>query len=172
MKKHSHGPTTAATAALDAAGIPYMEHQYDNEVRHNYGAEAASELGADAARVFKTLVASARGTLVIGVVPVNGRLDLKALAGCVGQKRASMCDPAEAQRKTGYVVGGISPIGLRTRIPVFVDASAQQFQTVLLSGGRRGLDLEITPENLLLATGGRFAEIAAPDEHAAGSISS
>jgi Cys-tRNA(Pro)/Cys-tRNA(Cys) deacylase len=154
-------PTTAATQALDRAGIPYRTRTYDNQVRHDFGAEAAQTLGEDGDRVFKTLVADAHGTLVIGVVPVSGHLDLKALAACVGQKKASLCDPAVAQRKTGYVVGGISPIGVKTRIPVVLDASALRHDAILLSGGRRGFDIEIAPADLLAVTEGSTAAIAA-----------
>lgn len=154
-------PTTAATQALDRAGIPYRTRTYDNQVRHDFGVEAAQTLGEDGDRVFKTLVADAHGTLVIGVVPVSGHLDLKALAACVGQKKASLCDPAVAQRKTGYVVGGISPIGVKTRIPVVLDTSALRHDAILLSGGRRGFDIEIAPAALLAVTEGTTAAIAA-----------
>jgi Cys-tRNA(Pro)/Cys-tRNA(Cys) deacylase len=110
--------------------------------------------------VFKTLVASVDGRLTVGVVPVSGSLDLKALAVAVGGKRGSMADPADAQRATGYVTGGISPFGQRSRLPVVVDASARDWPTVYVSGGRRGLQVEVAPADLIRLTSATEAPIA------------
>jgi Cys-tRNA(Pro)/Cys-tRNA(Cys) deacylase len=154
---------TPATVALRAAGIPFAEHAYAHDPANtNYGLEAASALGLDPDRVFKTLLAEVDGSLVVGIVPVTGRLDLKALASAVGGKRAAMADPAIAQRRTGYVVGGISPIGQKTRHPTVLDETAELWDTVYVSGGRRGLDLELSPADLVRATAASIAAIATP----------
>lgn len=155
-----HAAGTPATVALTAAGVPFATHSYvHDEHATSFGLEAARELGVEPERVFKTLVADADGRLVVAIVPVDGRLDLKALAAAVGAKRAALADPAVAQRKTGYVVGGISPIGQKTKLPTVLDASAGGFETVYVSGGRRGFDIELTPDDLLSATGGILAPI-------------
>lgn len=152
---------TPATAALTRLGIGYAVHAFEHRAdAAGYGAEAAEALGIDPARVFKTLVADADGPLVVGVVPVPRLLDLKALAAALGRKRAVLADPAVAERRTGYVVGGISPVGQRTRLPLVLDESAASHATVLVSGGRRGLELELTASDLLRATGGVLAAIA------------
>lgn len=156
---------TPATAALVAAGIPFTEHAYAHDpAATNFGLEAADALGLSKAvepeRVFKTLLADVDGRLVVGVVPVTGKLDLKALAAAVGGKRAAMADPAVAERRTGYVVGGISPIGQKTAHPTVLDETVDLWDTVFVSGGRRGLDLELSPADLLRATGGTIAPIA------------
>jgi Cys-tRNA(Pro)/Cys-tRNA(Cys) deacylase len=152
---------TPATTALSRAGIPFTSHAYEHDPAVTaYGAEAARELGVDEARVFKTLLADADGKLVVAIVPVSRQLDLKALAAAVGAKRAALADPAAAERKTGYVVGGISPIGQKSRLATVLDASASAHETVYVSGGRRGLDLELAPADLLAITGGRLAPIA------------
>ena len=157
----AHGPGTPATVALTAAGVPFTGHTYvHHDTATNFGEEAAAALGLSDDRVFKTLVADADGTLVVGVVPVGGRLDLKALASAVGAKKASLADPAVAERRTGYVVGGISPLGQKTAATTVVDASAASFASVFVSGGRRGFDIEIAPDDLVRATGGRYAPIA------------
>jgi Cys-tRNA(Pro)/Cys-tRNA(Cys) deacylase len=154
---------TPATLALRAAGIPFTEHGYAHDPANtNYGLEAASALGLDPERVFKTLLAEVDGALVVGIVPVTGRLDLKALAAAVGGKRAAMADPALAQRRTGYVLGGISPIGQKTAHPTVLDETAELWDTVYVSGGRRGLDLELAPADLVRATSAIVAAIAAP----------
>lgn len=159
MAKPSSG--TPATVALVRAGIPFTPHSYRHDPSvTSFGIEAASELGVDPARVFKTLLADADGRLVVGVVPVAGHLDLKALAAAAGAKRAALADPAIAQRRTGYVVGGISPIGQKTPLMTVLDASASAFETVYVSGGRRGLDLELAPADLLRITDGTLAPIA------------
>lgn len=155
------GVGTPATVALDAADIPYKVHPYVHDPSSaSYGIEAASALGVDPARVFKTLLADVDGRLVVGVVPVSGKLDLKSLAAAVGGKKAVMAEPAVAQRKTGYVVGGISPIGQKNRHTTVVDESAELWDTVFVSGGRRGLDIEIAPADLLRATDAISAQVA------------
>ena len=152
---------TPATAALTASGIPFSEHAYvhDPAVR-DFGAEAAAALGVDADQVFKTLLADVDGRLVVGVVPVSGKLDLKALAAAVGGKRAAMADPALAERRTGYVVGGISPIGQKTRHETVIDETVELWDVVYVSGGRRGLDLGLAPADLIRATDAVVADIA------------
>ncbi|QOD93094.1 MULTISPECIES: Cys-tRNA(Pro) deacylase [Microcella] len=155
------GPGTPATVALTAAGIPYTAHSYAHDPSTaNYGLEAAAALGVDPDRVFKTLLAVADGRLVVGIVPVSRMLHLGSLAAAAGAKRALMAEPALAERKTGYVVGGISPLGQRTASPTFLDESATGWPTVFVSGGRRGVDLELAPDDLLRLTGGRLAPLA------------
>jgi len=149
---------TPATVALTRAGIPHTVHPYRHDrdaVRDglSYGQEAAEALGVQPARVLKTLVAAVDGELVVAVLPVSARLDLKALAAAARGKRAEMADAAAAQRATGYVVGGISPVGQRKRLRTIVDASALEHDTVYVSGGRRGLDIELSPRDLVAATG-------------------
>ena len=117
-------------------------------------------LGVPAGKVFKTLLVEVDASLVVGVVPVTAQLDLKALAAAVGGKRATMADPAKAARATGYVLGGISPLGQRTRLRLLLDSSALAWSTVLVSAGRRGLDVELTPAALLACTGGTTADLA------------
>jgi Cys-tRNA(Pro)/Cys-tRNA(Cys) deacylase len=157
------GRGTTATAALERAKIPFTLHEYTHDPRHeSYGREASEALGVGAERVFKTLIAEVDGNLVAGVVPVDGQLDLKALAGAAGGKRAAMAAPAAAERATGYVTGGISPVGQRRRLPVVVDESALGHPTVFCSAGRRGLEIELAPADLIRATGATVASIGAP----------
>ncbi|GAA4149349.1 Cys-tRNA(Pro) deacylase [Leifsonia shinshuensis] len=161
MAKRPASAGTPATAALASAALPFSVHAYDHDpAAPSYGLEAADALGVEPDRVFKTLLADTELGLVVGVVPVTGMLDLKALASAVGAKRAVMADPAVAERRTGYVVGGISPIGQKTRHVTVVDETAQLYDTVFVSGGRRGLDLELAPGDLLAATGASYAAIA------------
>ncbi|WP_199432450.1 Cys-tRNA(Pro) deacylase [Qaidamihabitans albus] len=156
------GKGTPATALLVKHKVAHTVHTYDHDPRHeSYGTEAAEALGVAAEQVFKTLVAEVDGRLTVGVVPVTGQLDLKALAAAVGGKKARMADTAAAQRATGYVLGGISPLGQRSRLPVVVDSSAERFGTVLCSGGRRGLEIELAPADLVRLTGATVAPIAA-----------
>jgi Cys-tRNA(Pro)/Cys-tRNA(Cys) deacylase len=153
---------TPATVALRVAGIPFTEHAYAHDPANtNFGLEAANALGLEPDRVFKTLLADVDGRLVVGIVPVTGKLDLKRLAAAVGGKRATMADPAVAERRTGYVVGGISPIGQKTAHPTVIDETAELWDTVYVSGGRRGLDLELAPADLVRATDATLADIAA-----------
>ena len=152
---------TPATVALTRAGIPYAVHAYEHDPRAAaFGLEAAEKLGLDPARVYKTLLATVDGALAVGIVPVAMQLDLKALAQALGGKRADMADPAMAERKTGYVVGGISPIGQKTPLPTVLDETAILAETIFVSGGRRGLDLELAPDDLIAVTSGRYAPIA------------
>lgn len=161
MAKRPASAGTPATVALTSAALPFSMHAYDHDpAAPSYGLEAADALGVEPDRVFKTLLADTELGLVVGVVPVTGMLDLKALASAVGAKRAVMADPAVAERRTGYVVGGISPIGQKTRHVTVVDETAQLYDTVFVSGGRRGLDLELAPGDLLAATGASYAAIA------------
>ncbi len=152
---------TPATLALTAAGIQFTAHAYEHDPANtNFGLEAATALGLDPDRVFKTLLAEIDGSLVVGIVPVTGKLDLKALASAIGGKRAEMADPTLAERRTGYVVGGISPIGQKHRHPTVIDETAELYDTVYVSGGRRGLDLEIAPGDLIRVTDAIVADIA------------
>lgn len=161
-RKKSQG-STPATTTLTGLGIDFSTHAYDHDpAAASYGREAAEVLGVDPARVFKTLLASTDGALVVGIVPVLSSLDLKALARASGGRKAAMADPAEAERATGYVVGGISPIGQRRRLPTLLDESAGAYDTILVSGGRRGFDIELAPDDLLAATAGTLAPIARP----------
>ncbi|MEU1278993.1 Cys-tRNA(Pro) deacylase [Streptomyces sp. NPDC005805] len=151
---------TPATVALAAAGTPYTLHSYEHDpASPSYGEEAAEALGVSPERVFKTLVADVDGTLTVAVVPVAGRLDLKALATAVGGKRATMADPAAAERTTGYVRGGISPLGQRKRLPTVLDASASAHETICVSAGRRGLEVELAPDSLRTLTSATLAPI-------------
>jgi Cys-tRNA(Pro)/Cys-tRNA(Cys) deacylase len=157
------GRGTPATSALQRAGIPFTLHEYAHDPRHgSFGLEASQALGVPPERVFKTLIAEVDGKLVTGVVPAGGQLDLKALAAAVGGKRAAMAPAAEAEKATGYVAGGISPVGHRRRLPVVVDASALGFATVFCSGGRRGLEIELAPADLVRAAGATVASIGSP----------
>ncbi|MFJ3595030.1 Cys-tRNA(Pro) deacylase [Streptomyces sp. NPDC090126] len=152
---------TPATVALTAAGAAFTVHAYDHDpASPSYGEEAAEALGVPPDRVFKTLVAEVDGALTVAVVPVAGSLDLKALAAAVGGKRATMADPAAAERTTGYVRGGISPLGQRKRLRTVLDASARTHPTICVSAGRRGLEVELSATDLAELTGGTFAEIA------------
>ncbi len=158
-RKDSAG--TPATVALTQAGIAFTVHSYAHDPRAgSYGAEAAQALGLTTDEVFKTLMALVDGTPTIAVVPVSGSLDLKALAAAAGGRRAEMAEPALAERLTGYVVGGISPIGQKRALPTFVDETAALFDVVYVSGGRRGLDLGLAPDDLVTVTDGRYAPIA------------
>lgn len=158
-KQHQSGGTPA-TVALTAAGADFTVHAYEHDpASASYGEEAAEALGVSPDRVFKTLVADVDGRLTVAVVPVAGSLDLKALASAVGGKRATMADPAAAERTTGYVRGGISPLGQRKRLPTVLDASARAHGTICVSAGRRGLEVELSPADLASLTGAVFAAI-------------
>lgn len=160
-KKTDAAGGTPATLALTRAGVAFTVHPYEHDPRAaSFGLEAAEKLGLDPERVFKTLLATVDGELVVGVVPVTALLDLKALAGAVGGKRAEMADPRVAERKTGYVVGGISPLGQKTTLTTVVDESAILHETMFVSGGRRGFDIELAPDDLVRVAGASFAAIA------------
>jgi Cys-tRNA(Pro)/Cys-tRNA(Cys) deacylase len=154
---------TPAVRILDQAGTKYSLHEYDpadGAEGNGYGEVAVAALGADPAQVFKTLVARVDGALTVAVVPVSGHLDLKALATAVGGRKAAMADPADAERSTGYVRGGISPLGQRKALPTVVDDSALGYTTVLISAGRRGLQVALAPADLVGLTRARTAPIA------------
>ena len=152
---------TPALRDLAAAGITVTVHEYRHDPRANsYGIEAADSLGVAPERVFKTLIARVDGSLVVAVVPVHCQLDLRALAAHRGAKRAELADAASAQRSSGYVVGGISPVGQRTALATVIDASASRQATVLVSAGRRGLEVEIAPDDLVSITDATLGDIA------------
>lgn len=154
---------TAAIRALEQAQVTFVLHPYDHDPRAaSYGLEAAQALGIPEARVFKTLMAEADGRLVVAVVPVSGKLDLKALARALGARKAAMAEPAAAERATGYVVGGISPLGQKRPHPTVLDTSALEHATVLVSAGRRGLDVELATTDLVTLTSARVFPIAQP----------
>jgi Cys-tRNA(Pro)/Cys-tRNA(Cys) deacylase len=163
MARKTGAAGTPATVALTRAGVPFTVHAYEHDpAASSYGLEAAEALGLDPATVFKTLLADVDGELVVAIVPVAGLLDLKALAAAVGGKKATMADPAVAQRVTGYVVGGISPIGQKRRLRTVLDDSADAHATVYVSGGRRGLDLGLDPAHLVRVTDAIRATIGRP----------
>ncbi|WP_406001429.1 Cys-tRNA(Pro) deacylase [Streptomyces sp. NBC_00829] len=159
-KSRKHQGGTPATVALTAAGTAFTVHSYDHDpATPSYGEEAAEALGVSPDRVFKTLVADIDGELTVAIVPVAGQLDLKALAAAVGAKRATMADPAAVERTTGYVRGGISPLGQRKRLRTVLDASAADHPTICVSAGRRGLEVELPPSDLATLTGAVLAPI-------------
>jgi Cys-tRNA(Pro)/Cys-tRNA(Cys) deacylase len=152
---------TPATVILDRAAIDYSLHSYAHGANSDsYGEEAAAALGLSPQVIFKTLVAAVDGRLICAVVPVAGRLNLKALATAIGGKKADLAEPAKAQRATGYVLGGISPLGHRTWMPVVVDESATGLATMFVSAGKRGLQVELAPADLIRVTEARTAAIA------------
>jgi len=154
---------TPALLILQRAGVTHVVHAYEHDPTvASVGLEAAHELGVSPDRVFKTLVADVDGASTVAIVPVSGTLDLKKLAAACGAKRARMLEPAVAERLTGYVVGGISPFGQRTPSRTIVDSSATDFPTVYVSAGRRGLDVEVDPHDLIRLTSAHTAQIGAP----------
>ena len=163
--------STRAIAELRRAGIGHEVHEYEAPAaaaggrgeRPSYGLDAAAALGVDPHRIFKTLVAAVDGRLAVAIVPVAGELDLKSLADALGGRRAEMADPAAAERATGYVVGGISPIGQRRLLPTVLDSSSTSHATILVSAGRRGLQVELAPGDLAAVTKARIAPIARID---------
>jgi Cys-tRNA(Pro)/Cys-tRNA(Cys) deacylase len=161
-RREMAGKGTPAIVAAERAKVAFTVHEYAHDPRaESYGLEAAEALGVAPERVLKTLLAVVDGgRLVVAVVPVTAQLDLKALAAAAGGRKADMAKPADAERATGYVVGGISPLGQRKRLPTFVDASAEGFPTVNVSAGRRGLEIELAPADLVALTGATVAAIA------------
>lgn len=152
---------TPATALLAKQKIAHSLHPYDvSPDAPNYGALVATAIGADPARVFKTLVTEVDGALTVAVVPVTGELDLKALAAAAGGKRAAMADRAVAERVTGYVRGGISPLGQRKRLPTVIDRTALDDARIYVSAGRRGLQVQLAPADLVRLTQATVAPIA------------
>lgn len=159
-KHHPHG-ATPATNALIEAGVTFTLHPYEHhDDTTSYGSEAAQALGVDKRQIFKTLVADVGGHLVVAVIPVARQLDLKALAALFDVKKATLADPQAAARSSGYVVGGISPLGQRTLLATVVDASADDFETIYVSAGRRGLQVQLSPADLRAVTGARSAAVA------------
>jgi len=161
---------TRATDELTRAGVAHVVREYEPPVRHgaarderpSYGLDAAAALGVEPARIFKTLVATVDDRLAVAIVPVAAELDLKRLADVLGGRRAALAEPAAAERATGYVIGGISPIGGRRRLPSVLDASAADHATILVSAGRRGLQVELAPVDLARVCGAVIAPIARP----------
>lgn len=161
-KKTTGRASTPATIELERAGIEFRTVEYEHSSEHmddGYGIEAAEKLGLDPKRIFKTLLADTGAERVVGIVPVSGHLDMKALASAVGAKKAGMADPKQAQRETGYVLGGISPLGQRVRHRTVLDSSALAYPEILVSGGKRGFDIVIDPRELLRILKASSAEI-------------
>jgi Cys-tRNA(Pro)/Cys-tRNA(Cys) deacylase len=155
------GQGTPATVALTKAGLAFTTHAYEHDpAAKSFGLEAAEALGLAPEQVYKTLLVKVDGKLAVGVVPVDRQLDLKAVAAALEGKRAVMADPGVAERSTGYVVGGISPIGQKRPLPTVVDSSATEYDIVYVSGGRRGLDVGLSPADLITVTSARTAPIA------------
>jgi Cys-tRNA(Pro)/Cys-tRNA(Cys) deacylase len=152
---------TPATTALTRLGLAFELHPYDHDpAAASYGLEAAAALSVPPRQVFKTLLVVAESGLSVAIVPVDRQLDLKAVASALGVKKVAMAPPADAERATGYVVGGISPVGQRKALPTVLDESAMAFERVYVSGGRRGLDLSLAPADLVTATRAQVASIA------------
>ena len=153
-----------ATPALDtaeSADIEYQTHSYQHDSAHeSFGIEAAEKLGVDSGRIFKTLVATDGSELVVGVVPVDAQLDLKALAHALGVKSVTMSDVSLAERTTGYVKGGISPLGQKKALRTVIDISANNYATVYVSAGKHGLEIELAPSDFARLTNTQFASIA------------
>ena len=157
------GPSTPATVSLDRAGVAYTRHTYDHDpAATSYGLEAAAVLGVVPERVFKTLLVDTGRGLGVGIVPVGGSLDLKAVAAALGVKSVTMAAPDAAERSTGYVVGGISPVGQKRSLPTVLDESALVHETIFVSGGRRGFDIELAPLDLAAVTRAGLAPIGRP----------
>jgi Cys-tRNA(Pro)/Cys-tRNA(Cys) deacylase len=155
--------STRATVAVQKAGVDFTVHEYaHDDATVAYGAEAVERLGLDPKRVFKTIVVLVKDKPAVAVVPVACEVDLKAVAIALGAKHATLASAADAQRVTGYVLGGISPIGQQRALPMFIDESAGDFATVFVSAGRRGLEIELAPDDLCTVAGATYAAIAAP----------
>ncbi len=156
---------TPAIELVRKAKISHRVHEYRHDPGGgSYGEEAAARLGIDRERVFKTLLVALNGEpkrLAVAVVPVAGQLSLKAMAAACGAKKAAMAQPADAERATGYLVGGISPLGQKKRLPLVLDSSATGQGTIFVSAGRRGLEVELAPQDLLRLTGGSAADVTA-----------
>ncbi len=152
---------TPAIARARQAKIRFQVHEYEHDAKAaSYGLEAAEKLNINPAQVYKTLVVASYRDLIVGVVPVSRQLDLKRLAKAVGVKKVAMADLNAAERATGYVVGGISPLGQKKRLQTIIDDSAHGLDTLYVSAGRRGLEIELSPNDLAMLTGGKFEPIA------------
>ncbi len=152
---------TPAITALEAAGVPFTVHEYEHNPRMRpFGLEAADVLGLDPDQVFKTLMVTADGDPAVAIVPVSCRLALKAVGAALGRKRVELCDPAVAERITGYVRGGISPFGQRRLLPTVIDETCQLYDVIYVSGGRRGLDVGVAPGGLVRVLDAVVADIA------------
>ena len=154
---------TPAINTAKKAKVKYNVHEYTHDPKaESYGEEAAEAIGIAAERVFKTLLVAINGDnkkLAVGVVPVSGQLDLKAMATALKAKKLTMANPQDAERATGYVVGGISPLGQKKRLPMVLDSSAESFETIYMSAGRRGLEIEMSAADLQTLTGAVMASI-------------
>lgn len=152
---------TPAIKAAQKAKIRYTLHEYDHDpATESYGEEAVEKTGAAPGQVFKTLVVSLDGKeLAVGIVPVSAMLGLKQVARAAGAKKAAMADKQLVQRTTGYVLGGVSPLGQKKRLKTFIDQSAEAFETVFVSAGRRGLEIELAPTDLARLTGGQLVPL-------------
>jgi Cys-tRNA(Pro)/Cys-tRNA(Cys) deacylase len=152
---------TPAINVLKKAGVPYKMHEYDHDPSaESYGLEAALKLGVPEERVFKTLVVGLDGgPLAVGILPVSSKLNMKLFAKAAGAKKAAMASKPDVQRATGYVLGGVSPLGQKRRLRTFIDASAAAHSTIIVSAGRRGLDVELDPQDLKTLTNGTFADL-------------
>lgn len=160
-KRREASTGTPASTALTRLGLAFEVHSYEHDpAAASYGLEAAAALSVPPGQVFKTLLVESERGLAVGVVPVDRQLDLKAIAAALGLKKVAMAQPADAERSSGYVVGGISPIGQKKALPTVVDESALGFDRVYVSGGRRGLDLSLTPDDLVTATRAQVALIS------------
>ncbi|WP_026375282.1 Cys-tRNA(Pro) deacylase [Aestuariibacter salexigens] len=153
---------TPAINQAKQAKLVFHIHEYAHDAgAESYGLEAAEKLGIDQSRVFKTLVVQIdSGELVVGIIPVASKLSMKHIAKAAGTKKAKMAQPDDVERATGYVLGGVSPLGQKKRLPTFIDMSAQSLDTIYVSAGRRGLEIELAPEDLRNITKGRFCELA------------
>ena len=161
-KKRAAAGSTPAIVQLEKAGANFDTVEYEHssdDMDKGYGIEGATKLGMDPHQVFKTLLADSGSELIVGIVPVSGHLDLKKLAAASGVKKLEMAEPQKAQRATGYVVGGISPFGQKTAHRTFLDASAMELPTILVSGGKRGFDVIVAPSDLLTVLDGQAAAI-------------
>ncbi len=167
MAKKKRQQGTHALQVLEAAGAQYelIEYEHSEHQDHGYALDTAKVLGLDPATIFKTLITLIDGNPVCAVVPATGMLNLKSLAKAAGGKRAEMMEPAKAQKLTGYVTGGISPLGQRTRVPTFIDSSAQDHEKILVSGGKRTLSVSIAPTVLATLSGATFSSISDPSRH-------